>query len=279
VSLEFLLAAPAAPTPPKWGVFLPLPNVVFAVVWAVITMILVYVMIRRAKAGQWIPEIRKIPGIDAFSEAIGRATEMGKPVHMTDYSTSLGDDSTFAYWSFLAYIAKMCASYDTRFIVTDANYLVNVVNQEIVKQAYLEAGKPEAYVQDDVRFIAGSQFAWAMGVVGLLAREKPAAQFLVGFFYAEALILAEAGNLIGAIQVAAASSPAQIPFFVAACDYTMIGEELYAGAAYVSKDPVVTGTVVAQDIMRFALYAIILLGAIIDVVSPKTNFVKTVLKF
>lgn len=276
--LEFLLAA-AAPTPPKWGIFVTAANSVFSFLWSVATIILVYIMINRARSGQKIPEIRKIAGIDAFGEAIGRATEMGKPVHMTDYSTALGDDSTFAYWSFLAYIAKTCASYDTRFVVTDANYLVNVVNQEIVKQAYLEAGKPDAFNPDDVRFIAGTQFAWAMGVAGFIGREKPAAQFLVGYFYAESLILAEAGNLVGAIQVAAASSPAQIPFFVAACDYTLIGEELYAGAAYISKDPVITGTVVAQDLMRFVLYTIILLGGIIDVISPKANFVKDILRY
>lgn len=276
---SLLYLAAAAPAPPKWGIFVPANNSVFAIIWGIATIILVSVMVRRAKQGQRIPEIRKIPGIDAFGEAIGRATEMGKPVHMTDYSTSLGDDSTFAYWSFLAYIAKMCASYDTRFIVSDANYLVNVVNQEIVKQAYLEAGKPEAFNADDVRFIAGSQFAWAMGVAGFVGREKPAAQFLIGYFYAESLILAEAGNLVGAIQVAAASSPAQIPFFVAACDYTMIGEELFAGAAYVSKDPVITGTVVAQDILRFVLYAMILVGAVVDMVSPTSNFVKNMIKF
>ncbi len=273
---EFLLAAAA---PPKWGLFVTANNSVFAFCWSMATILLVYLMITRAKQGQKIPEIRKIGGIDAFAEAVGRATEMGKPVHMTDYSTDLGSDSTFAYWSFLAYIAKMCASYDTRFVVTDANYLVNVVNQEIVKQSYLEAGKPDSFNADDVRFIAGSQFAWAMGVAGFIGREKPAAQFLVGYFYAESLILAEAGNLVGAIQVAAASSPAQVPFFVAACDYTMIGEELYAGAAYISKDPVITGTVVAQDLMRLVLYAIILLGGVIDVVSPKANFIRNMLKY
>jgi hypothetical protein len=269
---EFLLAE-AEVVPAKLGIFRPVDNTVFSVLIGIVMIILVYVMINRARRGEKIPEIRKIPGIEAFEEAIGRATEMGKPVHMTDYSTALGSDSTFAYWSFLAYIAKQCAQYDTRFIATDANYLVNVVNQEIVKQAYLEAGKPDAYNPDDIRFIAGSQFAWAMGVAGLVAREKPAAQFLVGYFYAESLILAEAGNLVGAIQVAAASSPAQIPFFVAACDYTMIGEELYAGAAYVSRDPVIMGTVVAQDIVRVSLYVIILLGGIVQWLSPENNFI------
>jgi hypothetical protein len=275
---EFLLAA-AEEVVARLGIFRPVANCIFSILISIVMIILVYVMISRARRGEKIPEIRKIPGIEAFEEAIGRATEMGKPVHMTDYSTALGSDSTFAYWSFLAYIAKQCAQYDTRFIATDANYLVNVVNQEIVKQAYLEAGKPDAYNPDDVRFIAGSQFAWAMGVAGLVGREKPAAQFLVGYFYAESLILAEAGNLVGAIQVAAASSPAQIPFFVAACDYTMIGEELYAGAAYVSRDPVIMGTVVAQDIVRVSLYVIVLLGGIVQWMSPENNFITKFINF
>ncbi len=59
----------------------------------------------------------------------------------------------------------------------------------------------------------------------------------------------------------------------------MIGEELYAGAAYVSRDPVIYGTVVSQDILRFALYVIILAGGIVEIFSPKNNFVRTILKF
>ena len=46
----------------------------------------------------------------------------------------------------------------------------------------------------------------------------------------ESLILAETGNTIGAIQVAGTAMPAQLPFFVAACDYTLIGEEFFAAS-------------------------------------------------
>ncbi len=273
------LAAAAAPVTPKAGIFAPADSTVFALIISVVTICTVYVMISRAKRGLAVPEIRKIPGLDSISEAVGRATEMGKPVHMTNYGEALGSDDTFAYWSYLSYIAKMCAQYDTRIIVSDASYLVNAVNQEIVKQAYLEAGKPDAYNQDDVRFISGSQFAWAMGVAGFLARERPAAQFLIGYFYAESLLLAEAGNGVGAIQVASSVNNAQTPFFVAACDYTMIGEELYAGAAYLSKDPVIVGTVVSQDLMRFVVYALVIAGAIIQTVAPKSNIIMKFVKF
>lgn len=277
--MSSLLLAAAAAKPPKWGVFVTADSAVFALFFSIVMIVVVYVTINRAKSGKTIPQIRRIAGIDAFEEAVGRATEMGKPVHMTDYSTALGDDSTFAYWSYLAYVAKLCAQYDTRLVVSDANYLVNAVNQEIVKQAYLEVGKPDAFNPDDIRYLTGSQFAWAMTVAGYLAREKPAAQFLIGYFYAESLILAEAGNSIGAIQVASTTSTTQTAFFIAACDYCLIGEELYAGAAYLSKDPVITGTVVAQDLMRFALYAIAIAGAIWETVAPKTNLLKTIVRF
>lgn len=276
---SLFLAAAAAPKPPKWGLFVTANNAVSSIIFGIAVILLVGYTISRARAGHTLPAIRRIAGLDAFEEAVGRATEMGKPVHMTDYSTDLGDDATMAYWSYLAYVSKLCAQYDTRIVVSDADYFVNGVNQEIVKQAYLEAGKPDAFNQDDIRFITGSQFAWAMSVAGYLGREKPAAQFLIGYFYAESLILAEAGNAVGAIQVACTVSTTQTAFFVAACDYVMLGEELYAGAAYLSKDPIITGTVVAEDVLRVVLYAVVVFGAIWQTFAPKTNIFYKALMF
>jgi len=65
-----------------------------------------------------------------------------------------------------------------------------------------------------------------------MLREKPAANFFMGMFYAESLILAETGNRTGAIQIAGTDADTQLPFFITACDYTLMGEELYAASAY-----------------------------------------------
>ena len=80
-----------------------------------------------------------------------------------------------------------------------------------------------------------------------MLREKPAAIFLQGTFYAESLILAETGNSVGAIQIAGTDSEHQLPFFIAACDYTLIGEELYAASAYLSREPMLLGSLRGQD--------------------------------
>ena len=94
-----------------------------------------------------------------------------------------------------------------------------------------------------------------------MVREKPAACFYMGAFFAESLILAETGNTIGAIQVAGTAMPAQLPFFVAACDYTLIGEEFFAASAYLSGEPDQLGSLKGQDIGKVIVFIGIFIGA------------------
>ncbi len=94
-------------------------------------------------------------------------------------------------------------------------------------------------------------------------REKPAACFYLGTFYAESLILAETGNSVGAIQIAGTAEPSQIPFFVAACDYTLIGEELFAASAYLSKNPREVGSLKGQDMLKLVIIAVTVIGTLL----------------
>ena len=91
-------------------------------------------------------------------------------------------------------------------------------------------------------------------------REKPAACIYMGKFYAESLILAETGNSIGAIQIAGTASQAQIPFFVTACDYTLIGEEFFAASAYLSEKPELVGGVKGQDMIKLTIITVLIIG-------------------
>ncbi len=135
--------------------------------------------------------------------------------------------------------------------------------RESVREAYIMQGRPDLFHEDMVHYLTDDQFAYAAGVNGIMMREKPAAVFYQGKFYAESLILAETGNSIGAIQIAGTASPAQIPFFVTACDYTLIGEEFFAASAYLSKDPKLVGAVKGADVLKVILISAILLGIVL----------------
>lgn len=207
--------------------------------------------------------LRKIGGLEAVDEALGRATEMGKPVLFVHGLTPMGTISTIAATNILGRIARKIADYDAILKVVNSDPIVMSVSQEVVKEAYLEAGRPDAYNQDNVFLVAAEQFPYVAAVSGIMTRERPAANFFMGYFYAEALLLAETGASTGAIQIAGTDAYTQLPFFITTCDYTLIGEELYAASAYLSREPMLMGTLRAQDIGKGLLIFILLMGTML----------------
>lgn len=204
--------------------------------------------------------IRPIPGLASVQEAIGRATELGKPILYISGIGTEGDVATIAAMNILGYIAYYVANYETELLVPCINPVVMTIEQELVRDSYTRAGRPENFKQDNVYFVTDQQFAYAAAVSGLMMRERPAANFFMGSFAAESLVLAETGAATGAIQIAGTSSPSQIPFFIVACDYTLIGEELFAASAYLSREPLLLGSLKGQDIAKALIMVALLVG-------------------
>jgi hypothetical protein len=145
--------------------------------------------------------------------------------------------------------------------------IVMTVSQEVIREAYAEVGRPDLYDPNDIYYTTQSQFGYAAAVCGTMMRERPATNFFIGHFYAESLIMAETGNATGAIQIAGTDSDSQLPFFICACDYTLIGEELYAGSVYLSREPLLLGALKGQDAAKAVILAILIIGAILRYVG------------
>lgn len=225
---------------------------------ALLVSVLVIYYIRRAHAGEKL-FVRKIAGLDAIDDAVGRSTEMGKPIIYSFGLGYLNEVWTLASLSILHRVAQKCAEYSTRLLIPQYDPLVMSAAQETVKQAYSEKGRPDLYDERDVPFLTADQFGYAAGVDGMMLREKPGAVFWQGYFYAESLILAETGHSVGAIQIAGTTSVEQVPFFVVACDYTLIGEEMYAASCYLRPEPQMLGSLKGEDLTK-AIIIVFLIG-------------------
>lgn len=233
------------------------PVVVAVIVFSTFAM----VFIALARKGKQL-YIRPLAGIEAVDDAIGRATEMGKPIL---YIMGLGSAdmiATIASFTILSRVAKKTAEYQTDILMPCCDPIVMAVAQETVRSAYLEAGRPDQYKEENIFYLTSMQFAYVAGVNGIMLRERPATNFYLGKFYAESLLLAETGSLAGSIQISGTDEIAQIPFFVAATDYTLIGEELYAASAYLGKEPILLGTLKAQDWGKAVVMIALILGAL-----------------
>jgi hypothetical protein len=211
--------------------------------------------------------IRKIAGLQAIDDAIGRATEMGKPILYCPGIGYIEDIATIASLNILGEVAKKCAQYDTKLINPNRDPIVYTVAREIIKESYNSVGRPDSFDPDSVYYVTDSQFAYAAAVDGVMIRERPATNFLVGWFRAESLILAETGASTGAIQIAGTDQVSQLPFFVTACDYTLIGEELYAASAYISKEPLLLGAIKGEDWGKFFIGVVLIIASIIGLLT------------
>jgi len=221
----------------------------------------IFYFIERAKSEKGL-FIRKIAGLEAVDDAVGRATEMGRKIIYIPGIMDMDSMQTIASVTILGRVAKLAAQYEAKLEVPVCRSLVMVTCREVVKEAYLNAGRPDAYNDNMVYYLTDDQFAYAAALDGLFLRERPATVFLMGQFYAESLILAETANSVGAIQIAGTAMPTQLPFFVAACDYTLIGEELFAASAYLSKDPKLLGSLKGQDVGKFIFLLVIIIGVV-----------------
>jgi len=236
------------------------PLFVAMMVFSVAIMVSIY----QARSGEDV-FIRRIPGLEAVDEAIGRATEMGRSILYVLGLGGVSGPATIASMNILGQVARRTADYETSLHVPCNDPIVMNVVREMVKTAYLNEGRPDSYNEDNIFFLNESQFAYAAGVDGIMLRERPAAIFLQGTFYAESLILAETGNSIGAIQIAGTDSEHQLPFLITAYDYTLIGEELYTASAYLSREPMLLGSIRGQDWGKVLIFAVIVLGVILEV--------------
>jgi len=251
-----------------------LPGKGMAFVVLALALALFYLYMYLAKTGYKI-SARTFPAVTALPEAVGRAAEMGKPVY---YTTGLGMETlnnpeqgpqTLAGISILEYVTRLCVRGGVRVAyftpIPDSIPLV----EETMRTAYLAEGKPEDFDPNVINFQAG-QSPYLTASLGYMQRERPASNIMLGGFYYEAVVLGEAGNTIGAMQIGGSANTHQLPFLVATCDYTLIMEELYAASAEIAGDPDVLGTLKGEDILKAIIIVLTVVGFILGAAGVTT---------
>ena len=213
-----------------------------------------------------LPSFRKLAGLDALPEMVGRAAEMNRPVHFT---TGLGEltgtvaPQLVAGLAVLGYVSELAAKYGVKIIYSVYQAQVMPIATELMREAYIRAGKADAFdAEGQIRYLSGEQFAYATAVQGIAERERPAANIMIGPFYAESMMFSETFFRIGSIQLAGTARGYQIPFFAVVCDYLLIGEEIYAAGAYLSKDAVQCGSIQGQDLGKLIAWILMFIGVL-----------------
>ena len=139
----------------------------------------VVLFIEMARKGKKL-KVRKIAGLEAITDAVGRATEMGRSCLFVPGIQDINDIQTVAGITVLAQVAETTADYRAHLEVPTSRSLVMTTARDTVEAAYLAAGRPDEYNEDDIFYITDEQFGYVASVTGKMVRDKPAACFLHG---------------------------------------------------------------------------------------------------
>jgi hypothetical protein len=216
-----------------------------------------------AKRGR-VPYVRRIAGVTAIEEAVGRATELGRPVVYAMGNPDIRDIKTHVSLAVLAHVARLAARMQTQLIVLVHQANVYPVAEQVVRQAYMEQGRSYLFnPAEQIRFLSTTSEVFAMGVARTIEETRAGCAIFYGPFDFTSLLMAEPGARMGVYQIASEPSLWQVPFFVCTCAHTIMGEEFFAAGAYVSPDPTMKASLFAQDIIKVIFAALIVVGTIL----------------
>jgi hypothetical protein len=254
--------------------------------WQVVALMIVFSgltlwKIAQARRGRAI-FIRRIAGLNAIDEAVGRAAELGKPILFHPGIDNFRNIQTLAALGVLQHVATVAAKFRVPIHVTTAQPVMVPICENALKSAFESAGEPGLMNESTVRFISPANDLTALGTVQLMRDKQIASVFYFGEYDYTSLLYAEGGQQIGCMQIAGTASYYQIPFFIASCDYTIMVEELYASSAYLSREPTMLGSVIGQDYGKIVVLAIIILGVVsVTIFGPlnPANLFEELLRF
>lgn len=220
-----------------------------------------------AKRGTVVP-LKQLPGLDAIEEAVGRATELGRPflANIQAWGPHL-EDQVLASCELVRYAAQAAVRYEAPFMVVTNSADGFPIMEDITRSAYIIGGKAEMYDPTDMRFIGGFSSGTHTQIMNLMRDEKIAAQLIAGNLMNQTMFYAETGAALGAIQIGATKNTHQMPFITMQCDYSLIGDELYAAATMISRDPVRVGFLVGQEFGKVFCLVVLFVGVLLRMVG------------
>jgi hypothetical protein len=230
-------------------------------------LMVVFSILSRGRARR---NLREISAFSKLKRQIGLAVEAGKRLHISlGHGGLYGPPSGSALvgLSMLQRVARAASISDRPPVATSGEAVEAVLSQDTLRTAYQHIGAENQYEHTSGQVTGLTPFSYAAGTIPVISDQQVSTNILSGSFGGEVALIADAAERNGSMVLAGSDSlPAQAVLYAAA-DEPLIGEELYAGGAYLQAGPVHTASLRVQDILRWVLVIVILVGAFLKLVG------------
>ena len=237
-------------------------------------LILLFSFAGRSRPGV---ELRQIPAFKKLRHAISLAVEAGTRLHI---SLGRGDitrpesASAFVGLSMVERMSKSAATGDSPPIVTTGDSSLAILAQDTLKTSYQEMGLIDQYERTSSQLLGVSPFSYAAGTLPIISDENTSASILIGSFGTEVALLTDAGERSGNLTLAGTDDISAQAILYATAHEPLIGEELYAGGAYVQAGAMHAASLRAQDVIRWLIVIAILGGILLNALGLDQTLLK-----
>jgi hypothetical protein len=244
----------------------------------VIAWVSAYWFNMRADQGK-VPHLRPIAALEAINEAVGRAVEMGRPIHWTSghggaglYSERAGDH--MAGLSILSYLAAKSIEQGADLRASLGFSELIPITEDIIYQRALAEGQPEFFNRDKIYFNTDNWVAYDLYTFATLQDIDTAANIIVGNVdTTTGAIISCGAHMAGAMNIIGSRRADAVAQSMMFSDYFLMGDELPAMGALLEGDEDNLSIVVSGDISKFLYIALIILGSILASIGISTNWV------
>jgi hypothetical protein len=233
----------------------------FGVVFFSAALMLGLTFLRRKKP----PVFRDIPAFTHLRQAVGLVVEDGSRLHISLGRGSLATPqsaSALAGLALLRRLAHLTSAGDQPPIATSGDASLAILSQDTLEVAakYSELGAVDSTAG---RLTGLTPFSYAAGAISAIRDENVSANVLMGNFGVEVALLTDAVERENTFVLAGSDNLTAQAVIYASAQEPLIGEEIYAGGAYLESDPMHAASLTVQDVLRWLVIAAILVGALL----------------
>ncbi|HET6445244.1 MAG TPA: DUF6754 domain-containing protein [candidate division Zixibacteria bacterium] len=218
--------------------------------------------------------LRNIKAYEKLQKQAVKAMASGRSIHFSPGRGSLSkatNPTSLAGLSGLQRITEDASSSDKPPLVSAGDGTLFMTARDVIRGGYEHSGRAKAYESQKSQFIAAdnSPMAFGAGVSDILNQGEHGSSIIMGHIGSELALMAEAAERKHQDQIIGSDNLAALAVAVSATEDVLMGEELYAAAAYLQEEPAHIASLQLQDILRILVALGILIAAIVSL-FPRT---------
>lgn len=208
--------------------------------------------------------VREIQAFGRLRQAIGLAVESGSRLHFSlGRGNILSPRSAVAFvgLSILDRIAHSTAASDRPPVATSGDSTLAILSQETLHGASKFMGADYDPLLGQLTGL--TPYSYAAGAASLIHDKAIGANLLLGSFGNEVALITEAGDRTKGLTLAGTDNLSGQAVLYATAQEPLIGEETYAGGAYLGAGGMHSASLIAQDILRWVIILALVVGAVL----------------